>query len=117
MLLRGAGSSLSLVSVAMLTTQYRMHPQISHFPARRFYDDALRDVRGYAHARTPTLVWPCILPRCAHTYPHMPIHAHAHTRTCPRMPTATHAHTHTYLTQAPGMAKLRMATWHHPNLN
>ena len=29
--------------VAMLTTQYRMHPQISRFPGRRFYDGALKD--------------------------------------------------------------------------
>lgn len=27
----------------MLNTQYRMHPDISHFPALEFYDLALRD--------------------------------------------------------------------------
>ena len=32
--------------VAMLTTQYRMHPSISRFPGRKFYDGALRDAPG-----------------------------------------------------------------------
>ena len=36
--------------VAMLTTQYRMHPQISRFPGIRFYDGALRDAPGMAEA-------------------------------------------------------------------
>ena len=27
----------------LLTEQYRMHPQISRFPGRRFYDGALKD--------------------------------------------------------------------------
>ena len=39
-------------NVAMLTTQYRMHPQISHFPARRFYDGALLDAPNMAELRT-----------------------------------------------------------------
>ena len=34
--------------VAMLTTQYRMHPQISRFPGRRFYDGALKDAPDMA---------------------------------------------------------------------
>ena len=34
--------------VAMLTTQYRMHPSISRFPGRRFYDGALKDAPNLA---------------------------------------------------------------------
>ena len=34
--------------VAMLTTQYRMHPQISRFPGRRFYNGALKDAPNMA---------------------------------------------------------------------
>ena len=34
--------------VAMLTTQYRMHPHISRFPGRRFYDGALKDAPSMA---------------------------------------------------------------------
>jgi senataxin len=38
--------------VAMLTTQYRMHPQISRFPGRRFYDGALKDAPRMAELNT-----------------------------------------------------------------
>ena len=36
--------------VAMLTTQYRMHPDISRFPAQRFYHGALRDAPRMAES-------------------------------------------------------------------
>jgi hypothetical protein len=37
--------------VAMLTTQYRMHPAISRFPGRRFYAGALLDAPGQSQLR------------------------------------------------------------------
>jgi senataxin len=37
--------------VAMLTTQYRMHPHISRFPGRRFYNGALKDAPSMAQLR------------------------------------------------------------------
>lgn len=43
------------VSVHTLTVQYRMHPQISHFPARHFYHSQLRDG---ANVHTPSYSQP-----------------------------------------------------------
>ena len=37
--------------VTMLTTQYRMHPQISSFPSARFYQGAIRDAMHLREAR------------------------------------------------------------------
>jgi len=38
--------------VTMLTTQYRMHPQISQFPSSKFYQGDLHDAPGILEART-----------------------------------------------------------------
>nr|UXY87385.1 component of a tRNA splicing complex, sen1 [Cryptomonas sp.] len=37
--------------VWFLKTQYRMHPQISSFPARKFYKNGLRDSENVAHVK------------------------------------------------------------------
>ena len=40
----------------MLREQYRMHPEISRFPSRRFYQDRLIDVPSKKSSRLPAYV-------------------------------------------------------------
>ncbi|TRY53338.1 Sen1p/ NAM7 like superfamily I RNA helicase [Cryptosporidium tyzzeri] len=43
--------------VVMLSVQYRMHPQISAFPSKHFYDGELHDYKGILKTRVPVVTW------------------------------------------------------------
>lgn len=43
--------------VVMLSVQYRMHPQISAFPSRHFYDGELHDYKDILKTRAPVVPW------------------------------------------------------------
>ncbi|OII74527.1 RNA helicase [Cryptosporidium ubiquitum] len=43
--------------VIMLSVQYRMHPQISAFPSKHFYDGELHDYKDILKTRAPVVPW------------------------------------------------------------
>ncbi|KAH8584831.1 sen1p NAM7 like superfamily I RNA helicase [Cryptosporidium sp. chipmunk genotype I] len=43
--------------VVMLSVQYRMHPQISAFPSKHFYDGELHDYKEILKTRAPVVPW------------------------------------------------------------
>ena len=43
--------------VVMLSVQYRMHPQISAFPSKHFYDGELHDYKDILETRAPVVAW------------------------------------------------------------
>ena len=69
--------------VHMLNMQYRMHPHISIWPGKRFYDGELRDA---PFVLTLTLTLNLHTHRHTHRHPHLHTHLHPHQASCATRP-------------------------------